>query len=254
MPQRAPVLQALLKQLVVQLQELPSAGIRLNPFTAPSTTEPRLQAVRNIIGQIRLGVDERNRLRGASEFTLTDAAIQHQLLQMLDQYATFQTLDSDLSSAYRAASLAENIYWCRSQQQGGKLLVLAHNNVVAATGTTAQLLRATYGPEYVTLGTAFATGSFLTDNGFGGKPTVTPAVAAMPGSYEYYFQTAKLPLSYLDLRAPALLPGTQWLYQNLLLRDVGHSPTPSTFLRHEIRREFDALLFIPVSTPLQAVP
>jgi erythromycin esterase len=253
-PQRAPALQAQLDQLASQLRELPTAGIRLNPFTSPGTTEPRLLAVRNTIREIRLSFDERNRLRAGSELTLADAAIQHQLLQELEQYATLQTLDPDLAPAYRAASLAENIYWCRSQQPGGKLLVLAHNNVVAATGTTTQLLRAAYGPEYVTLGTAFATGSFRTDDGLGGKLAVTPAAAAVPGSYEYYFQTAKLPLSYLDLRTPALTPGTHWLYQNLLLRDVGHSPAPTSFRRHDLRREFDALLFIPASTPLKSVP
>ncbi|WP_167855238.1 erythromycin esterase family protein [Hymenobacter wooponensis] len=253
LPQRAPVPQAQLEQLASQLRELPTAGIRLNPFTMPGTTEPRLLAVRNTIREVRQGFDERNRLRAGAELPLADAAIQRQLLQQLEQYTTLQTLDPDLVPAYRGASLAENIYWCRTQQPSGKLLVLAHNTVVAATGTAGQLLRATYGPEYVTLGTAFATGSFRTDDGQGGKLTVTPAAAAVPGSYEYYFQTAKLPLSYLDLRTPALMPGTQWLYQNLLLRDVGHSLAPVSFFHHDLRREFDALLFIPATTPLQTI-
>ncbi|TGE06367.1 erythromycin esterase family protein [Hymenobacter fodinae] len=253
LPPRWVELQTQLDQLTAQLRELPTAGIRLNPFTAPSTTEPRLVAIQNTLRNIRYSVEEHNRLRAGSELTLGDATLLRQLIQELEQYTTFLTLDPDLAQAYRAASLAENIYWCRSQQPGSKLLLLAHNNVVAATGTTGQLLRATYGPEFVTLGTAFGIGSFRTDDGLGGKFAVAQAPAPALGSYEHYFQTAKLPLSYLDLRTPPLSPSTQWLYQNLLLRDVGHAAPATPFLRHDLRREFDVLVFIPASTPLQAV-
>lgn len=255
LPERATALRARLEELDRQLQQLPAAAIRLNPFTEPGKTAPQLTAARAALQQIRTALDEQNRLSGS--LLLPEAALQRQLLVLLEQFAGQHTLDLDLTATYRANTLAENIHWLHQQAPGGRLAVLAHNTVLAATNGTGQRLRATYGPDYVALGTAFNAGSFRTEiraeNGTASFRTAV-APAAEPGSYEYYFQAARLPLTYLNLRTASLTAGTQWLHQNLLLRDVGYTLPPTQFLRHDLRREFDALLFLPATTALQLLP
>ncbi|RSK44325.1 erythromycin esterase family protein [Hymenobacter perfusus] len=251
LPERATALRAQLNELGRQLHQLSAAAIRLNPFTEPGKTAPQLTAARAALQQIRTALDEQNRLSGS--LLLPEAALQRQLLVLLEQFAGQHTLDLDLSATYRANTLAENIHWLHQQAPGGRLAVLANNTVLAATNGTGQRLRATYGPDYVALGTAFNAGSFrTTDGGAGFRTAVAPA--AEPGSYEYYFQAARLPLSYLNLRTVGLTAGTQWLHQNLLLRDVGYTLPPTQFLRHDLRREFDAVLFLPTTTALQMLP
>ncbi|MET4107482.1 erythromycin esterase family protein [Hymenobacter sp. UYP22] len=255
LPERATALRGRLDELGRQLQQLPAAAIRLNPFTEPGQTTAQLTAARATLQQVHTALEEQNRLSGS--LLLSEAALQRQLLLLLEQFAGLHTLDSDLTTTYRANTLAENIYWLHQQAADGRLAVLAHNSVLAATNGTGQRLRATYGPDYVALGMAFGAGNFRTairaENGTAGfRPAV--AAAAEPGSYEYYFQAARLPLSYLNLRTAGLAPGTQWLHQNLLFRDVGYALPSMQFLRHDVRREFDAVLFLPTTTALQSLP
>lgn len=251
LPERATTLRTRLDELGRQLQQLPAADIRLNPFTEPGKIDARLTAARATLQQIHSALEEQNRLGGS--LLLPEVALQRQLLVLLEQFTGQHTLDPDLTATYRANALAENIHWLHQQAHGGMLAVLAHNNLLAATNGTGQRLRATYGPDYVALGTAFSTGSFRTEN-VGASFRTAVAPAAEPGSYEYYFQAARLPLSYLNLRTADLSAGTQWLYQNLLLRDVGYMLPLTQFLRHDLRREFDAVLFLPTTTALQMLP
>ncbi|SNR61397.1 erythromycin esterase family protein [Hymenobacter mucosus] len=253
LPRTATALHTQLEQLGQQLQALPGAGIRLNPFTEPTKTDPRLTLVRTTLQNVRAGLEERVRLQAGGGLMLEEAAIQQQLLLELEQYVTLQTLDLELAPTYRATSLAQNIHWLHSQPNSATLIVLAHNHVLDATATTGRLLRATYGPNYVALASAFGRGSFRTTDPQG-RFAMAEAATAEPGSYEYYFRTATTTPILLDLRHPSLSPGTQWLYQNLLLRDVEHTVPRSTFLRHDLRREFDALLYLPTSTPLRSIP
>lgn len=251
LPERATALRTELDQLGKQLLVLPAAGIRLNPFTEPGKTDPRLTAARTVLQALRSSFTEYTRLSSAA--SLPETATSYYLLQLLEQYLGQHTLEPELAAGYVANSLAENLHWLHGQPNGGRMVVLAHNNVVAATAGTGQRLRATYGPEYLALGAAFGKGSFRAQDE-AGKFSTAQAAAAEPGSYEYYFQAAQLPACYLDLRRPDLTAGTQWLYQNLLLRDVGREAPPTPFLRHDLRREFDAVVFLPTSSPLWAVP
>ncbi|RSK48911.1 erythromycin esterase family protein [Hymenobacter rigui] len=251
LPERATALRARLDDLGRELQQLPAAAIHLNPFTEPGKTDARLTAAQAALQQVGMALEKQNRLSGS--LLLSEVALQRQLLLLLEQFAGQHTLDPDLADTYRANTLAENIHWLHQQAPDSRLMVLAHNTVLAATNGTGQRLRATYGPDYVALGMAFNAGSFRMENGTAGFRTAV-APAAEPGSYEYYFQAARLPLSYLNLRAVPLTPATQWLHQNLLLRDVGYALPLTQFLRHDLRREFDAVLFIPATTALQPLP
>ncbi|MCA8830931.1 erythromycin esterase family protein [Hymenobacter pini] len=246
LPEHATGLRTQLRDLGQQVQQLSTAGIRLNPFTEPGANDARLTAVRAALQQLRTVLDEHNRLR--SPLLLPDDALLRHGLQFLEQFAEYTTLDPELADRYRANLRAENVYWLQQQAPGQRLVLLAHNNVLAATEGTGQRLRATYGPAYVGIGTAFGAGSFRAGT-TGSSPQTVAATPATPGSYEAYFQTAGLPLSFLNLRPVTLTAGTQWLHQNLLLRDVGVSASPTQFLRHDLRREFDAVLYLPTSSP-----
>ncbi|WP_185817025.1 erythromycin esterase family protein [Hymenobacter metallilatus] len=251
LPERATTLRNWLDELGRQLQQLPAADIRLNPYTEPGKTDTRLTTVRATLQRVRMALNEQNRLSGS--LLLPEVDLQRQLLLLLEQFVGQHTLDPDLSGTYRANALAENIHWLHQQAGGRQLAVLAHNSVLAATDGSGQRLRATYGSGYVALGMVFNTGTFRTMDGNAGFRTAV-AAAAGPGSYEHYFQAARLPLSYLNLRSADLSAGTQWLYQNLLLRDVGHALPLTQFLRHDLRREFDAVLFLPSTTALPPLP
>ncbi|AHJ98413.1 erythromycin esterase family protein [Hymenobacter swuensis] len=254
LPKRTGTLSSQLTLLEKQLRELPAAELRLNPFTQPGPPDARLLAVRATLRELRAALDENSRLSARSDLLLTEVALQRQLFQVLEQYVTLQTLDPELTPAYQAAAIAENTYWVHSQPEGGRLVILAHNNVLATTGGTGQRLRAAYGPGYLAVGQLLGAGSLRTNDAAAGPFRSAPVAAPEPGSYEYYFRAAGLKPALLPLRPVPLTPATQWLYQNLLLRDVGHTPLPNSFLRHDLRREFDAVLFLPVTTPLQPIP
>lgn len=243
-----------------QLRDLPDAGLALNPLQQPAKSDPRLDAVRRLLAEVHAAYDVPAKLRGGYGAAPTELAALTQLLRMAEQFSVYQTLDSQLRFNYRAACLAENVQWARAQADGGRVVVWANNNQVSTYDrdylTLGQCLRQQYSTNYVVVGLAFHEGSFRAL-----RPEDPPAfftASAMPaalGSYEHYFHAAALPApaTLLDLRSPDLLPGTQWLYENLLLRDGALKPYPQPFSRHSLRREFDALLYLLKSTPAQAV-
>ncbi|WP_426492488.1 erythromycin esterase family protein [Hymenobacter sp. 102] len=250
LPERATALRTQLQALGQLLQQLPAAGIRLNPFTDPAATDVRLTAARTALQQLRTALGEQNRLH--TDLTLPDEAAQRYALQLLEQFVGLTTLDAELAGGYRANLLAENVYWVQQQAAGQRLLLLAHNAALAATTGTGQRLRAAYGPAYVAVATTFGAGRIRAEAP-GAGATVAAAPPA-PGSYEAFFQAGNMPGSFLNLRTVTLGAGTQWLHQNLLLRDAAWPLPPTQFLRHDLRREFDAVLYLPATTPAAALP
>ncbi|MDF7813036.1 erythromycin esterase family protein [Hymenobacter sp. YC55] len=243
-----------------QLRELPDLQIALNPLQQPTKSDPRLDAVRRVLTEVRTAYDVSAKLRGNYGALPAEAAALTQLLRVAEQFSVWQTLDSQLRINYRAACLAENVQWARAQADGGRVVVWANNAQLSTYDRDYQplgeFLRRQFGAGYVNVGLAFHEGSFRAlrpEN----PPAFFTAVAAPSavGSYEQYFHAAGLPApaTLLDLRSPTLLPGTQWLHENLLLRDGALKPYTQPFSRHSLRREFDALLYLPKSTPAQAV-
>ncbi|UYZ59649.1 erythromycin esterase family protein [Hymenobacter latericus] len=256
-PAKRTDLHALLTRIENQVKELRRSESPLNPFAADSRPGAALQALRSQLAELRGGFEMQSKLRDDTD--LPDVAWQRQMLHLIEQYSTFISLKKVFGSAYRDACMAENVHWLRGQLAGAKVAVWAHNAHVAAEGEGAERnlgewLRRAYGPAYFAVGMAFHEGSFRAEDQSTSTFVRAEATAAPVGTYEYYFHAAKLPLSLLDVRSPALAPGTQWLYQNLLLRDVGIFESKAPFNRHNLRREFDALIFMPRSSPALAAP
>ncbi|HEX8427295.1 erythromycin esterase family protein [Hymenobacter sp.] len=248
----------LLAALQSQLQGLTDAEIALDPFQQPEKSDPRLDAVRKLLAAVHSAYDVPAKLRGGYGATPAEAAALAQLLRVAEQFSVLHTISSGLRPHYRAACLAENVQWARTQADGGRVVVWANNNQIAMNDidylTAGQCLRRQYGLGYVAVGLAFHEGTFraLRPNNPPAFFTAT-AVPSAAGSYENYFHSAALPAALLDVRTLNLTPGTQWLFENLLLRDGALSSYPQPFSRHSLRREFDALLYVPKSTPATAV-
>lgn len=248
----------LLTTLQRQLRELPNAGISLDYLQNSPQTDPRLETVRRLLAEVHAAFDGAAKLRQGYGAVPTEAAALTQLLRQAEQYSVVQTMSSRFRSGYRAACLAENVEWARTQANGKGVAVWSHNTNLKTydldDATPGEFLRRYYGSGYVAVGFLFHEGSFRALPAT--EPPVFVTATAAPasvGSYEHYFRAATLPAAFLDLRTPGLAPGTQWLYENLMFRDGTLRPYDQPFSRHIIRREFDALLYVPKSTPATAV-
>lgn len=237
-----PFLTTRYQQLAALLPELARGAIRANPLAEAEV--PALHDVRRLTGEVRVYQEWRSRLVRSGETDLLRLADQAQQLRLLEQYATFATLPLELAGAYRDACMAENVTWLAGRAPGGKLVVWAHNAHVAGQGAErplGQWLRATYGTAYVALGLTFAQGEYLAEGATGFY--AARAQPAGPGTYEAYFRATNAPGLVLDLRPLQLQPATAWLFRNLRLRDIGIRENTQNFLPHNVRQEFDALIY-----------
>ncbi|MBD2714325.1 erythromycin esterase family protein [Microvirga sp. STR05] len=248
----------LLTTLQRQLRALADAGISLNYLQNAQQTDPRLETVRRLLAEVRAAFDGPAKLRRGYGATPAEAAALSQLLRQAEQYSVVQTMSSRFRFSYRAACLAENVEWARTQANGKGVAVWSHNTHLKTYDqddtTLGEVLRRYYGAGYVAVGLLFHEGSFRALPSTEPPAFVTATAApSSVGSYEHYFRAATLPASFLNLRTPDLAPGTQWLYENLLFRDGTLRPYEQPFSRHSLRREFDALLYVPKSTPAVVV-
>ena len=238
---------AQLTTLEKQLVDLDTKQLHDNPYL-PTYRKPAL------LGQIHTLLQElrTNPLRYRNT-SLAQLAWHDQLLHLLEQYSTWLTLAFDVAPDYQAACQAENVRWLDQQLPSHKLALWGHNNFVGKEAGVGSWLTTTYGVGYFALGMTFHQGIFT---GYTeGKGLLATAQPSYPGTYEAYFHAAQLPLALLDLRHLALNAATNgWLFQRLLLRDVALKDTPYNFNRHDLRREFDAVLFIDASSAALPVP
>ncbi|OON65628.1 erythromycin esterase family protein [Hymenobacter sp. CRA2] len=247
-----------LSELQRRLRELEAADLRLNLLKKPDDTSPLLTDVRRLLAELRAAYDVPAKLSSQYHPLPNEAAVLPQLLRAAEQYSLYHALPGGLSPSYRYACLAENLQWARAQASGGKAVVWSHNETLSTYNrddeTLGMQLRRQYGPDYLAVGLVFHEGSFraLRSDDPPAFITATAAPSAV-GSYEHYFRAAALPTALLDVRTPDLMPGTQWLFENLLLREGALKAYAQPFSRHSLRREFDALLYVPKSTPAQAV-
>jgi erythromycin esterase-like protein len=185
-----------------------------------------------------------------------EAALLPQLLRVAEQFSLYHTLAASLRPSYRAACLAENLQWARQQAAGGKAVVWSHNESLATYNrddeTLGMQLRRQYGADFLAVGLAFHEGTFRALRAEEPPAFVTATAApSAVGSYEHYFRAAALPAALLDIRTPDLMPGTQWLFENLQFREGTLKAYTQPFDSHSLRREFDALFYLPKSTPAQ---
>jgi len=252
--------QSRLRELATVLAQIPpnGGGPAIDLFQTPhQPTDAHLQTLLHLTRELRTGLDTRFKLVRTPDWTARQQARFLFELHRLEQGATFRRLPLRQGGDYRDACMAENVGWL-SQNLGlngtpTKLAVWAHNAHVATSAQRqrplGEWLRDNFGPFYVSLGFAFGQGSYAAEGG-----RTFHAVAAQPaptGSYEAWFQATKLPAFVLDMRRLELNDANAWLFQQQQFRDIGIQEAAQNFVSHELRQEFDAVLFLQESRAAQ---
>ncbi|MBC6608810.1 erythromycin esterase family protein [Hymenobacter sp. BT188] len=252
--------QTRLRELAAVLAQIPRSGggPAIDLFQTPhQPDDARLQTLLRLTRELRTGLDTRFKLVRSPDWTARQQARFLFELRRLEQGATFRRLPLRQGSDYRDACMAENVVWL-SQHLGlngtpAKLAVWAHNAHVATFAQRqrplGEWLRDRFGPLYLSLGFAFGQGSYAAEGG-----RTFHSVAAQPapaGSYEAWFQAAKLPAFVLDMRRLERNDDNAWLFQQQEFRDIGIQEASQNFASHELRSEFDAVLFLQESKAAQ---
>ncbi|MDO1451698.1 erythromycin esterase family protein [Rhodocytophaga aerolata] len=238
-----------LKPLVGQLKTEPSQrNVRLQKKdTLLTTIEALLQLIRD-----RLEVAKLRDL-----VSLDELAWLKQNERLIYQYVTLQNMPDKYN--YRDACMAENLHWTLNRHKGEKVAIWAHNNHIAKQGKEFIIpmgarLKREYGDAYFAAGFSFHQGSYraIEDN----QLAQVKAQVSYPGSYEYYFHSLgmhkqNIPATLLPLQGLSLKEENKWLFERLFFRDIGAVAAGQeyNFTRHELKKEFDALLYIHQSTP-----
>ena len=251
-----------LRELTTTVAALPAGGgADFDPFQHPDQpADARLQTLRRLLNELRAGLDTRAKLvRQPGELTpAAQTGFLHNL-RLLEQGATFRCLPLKLGADYRDACMAENVAWLSqnlSPNPNGaptKLAMWAHNAHVAISAQgqrpMGEWLKTSFGAGYLALGFAFGQGSYTAEGG--GRMYTASAQPATPGTYEAWFQAANVPAFVLDMRRLELTDDNAWLFQQQRFRDIGIQESSRNFRPHELRSEFDAVLFQRISTPAQ---
>ncbi|MGI4741395.1 MAG: erythromycin esterase family protein [Janthinobacterium lividum] len=247
-----------LRQLAQLLATYPHPSDE-DPNLPQHPDQPRdslLVPLRRLLAELSAGLDTRAKLgRPTSPAQL---ARQHYYLRLVGQGATWRRLSGDNAFNYRQACLAENVqYLSQSDAAASRLLVWASNGSVAHVLSPeerpmGEWLRATFGSGYVALGVVLGQGSFAA-RAPSGQWAPAHLAAAQPGSYEAWLRTGPGAF-WLPLKKLTLTETNAWLFQNQLLREIGYGAVRNQFMVHSLRSEFDAVLFLPGSTPVRLLP
>ncbi|MGI4737411.1 MAG: erythromycin esterase family protein [Janthinobacterium lividum] len=234
-----------------------SLDLRLHPDQAQDSLLPQ---VRRLTAELAAGLDTRAKVQSGSPPSLRTLARQRYYLRLVEQGATLRRLPPDFADNYRAACLAENVQYL-SQHEGPaggspKLVIWAHNQQIAnsagAEHSLGQWLRATHGTNYFALGLALGQGQYTSENA-NDQRVATPLETAPPGSYEAWLRTGP-PAFLVGLTKLELGAANAWIFQQQLLRDVSTLTVRHQFGLHDLRGEFDAVVFLRDSTPAHFLP
>jgi erythromycin esterase len=122
--------------------------------------------------------------------------------RLIQQYEQKIAVEGVSSSAVRDRAMAENVVWIRNQVgPNGKVVLWAHDGHINNTaGYMGGYLRAAYGSDYISLGFAFAEGSFNAV-GFNGEGLKSWHTAAVPSnSIEAFFSATNKSALLFDAR------------------------------------------------------
>lgn len=160
-----------------------------------------------------------------------------------------------LDPSVRDADMATNIQWIVDQAPPGTRVVLwAHNEHISRqAGAMGSYLAARYGKDYLPLGFAFDNGNYNAVGPLGlGAYAAAPS---FPGSIEYVFHETGMSPFLLDLRAASVGdPGSDWLFNDMMFRNIGAIVVDGFDVTHTLTRDFDALIYFEQSTPSTLLP
>lgn len=172
----------------------------------------------------------------------------------------FDAPDGQVSFELRDRAMAENITWLLSQEGSArKMVVWGHNGHIARGAPPRNMgehLHKVYGPRYLSVGFAFAEGSF---QAMGGEPIALREFTVGPppeSDLSNALTRAGCERCYLDLRRAPRGEVSDWLHASQPVRDIG-----ALFLSEEdmttpvrLAESYDALIFIRKTTRARPLP
>ncbi|WP_420459555.1 erythromycin esterase family protein [Neolewinella sp.] len=204
---------------------------------------------RTVISERHRGIFDRifGELRPAVDSLATTQHERQWLQQMVTLLEQFTTPGDH---AVRDRAMADNVSWIHDYFPGSKLVLWAHNeHVTTRTAAMGHHLRQTHGPDYLSVGFTFYSGSYTAS----GPETLGPypAEQAYPRTLEYLLAAIEEPLFFLDLRALRrdTSPYASWLHQPQGFRQVGTIKPTLEFGLVDVLADYDILIFVRESTP-----
>lgn len=165
-----------------------------------------------------------------------------------------QCLEVLTGEVTRDECMARNVEWLLSHSPPGtKVALWAHNaHVARQSGSLGGYLARRHGAGLFTLGFTFHEGHFnaIRED----RVQTNEAVPGIEGSAEAIFHAAGLPSFLLDMRkASSRDPASGWLGGELLFRSIGTLATDGFHVAN-IRRQYDAVVFVDRGTPSTLLP
>ncbi|MGB3150895.1 MAG: erythromycin esterase family protein, partial [Maribacter sp.] len=163
----------------------------------------------------------------------------YQHVRIIEQYV------AQTSYMIRNKFMAENLLWIKSQNQGSKIAVWAHNGHIQRTmHGMGNYLSDSLANDYVAVGFAFYGGTYTAT----GKNGLTTYQAQGPynGTFEKFFGSIDVPIFIIDLRSVKEQKPmhAKWLLEKLDFRQVGSMKLESEFYETDISEDYDLIIFI----------
>ncbi|WP_312993541.1 erythromycin esterase family protein [Chryseobacterium flavum] len=146
--------------------------------------------------------------------------------------------------------MAENIKWLKENYLNSKVIVSAHNYHTAKLNSDRMgyWINETYADDFVNFGFAFYEGAYSAS--IDGKLGTYNSEQAGPGTLEYKLNSLNIPIFILDLKAIRKDNNKlgNWILEDILFRKTGSGTDKNEFLKTNVAKSFDYLIFINKST------
>lgn len=165
--------------------------------------------------------------------------------------ATFYKSDSATSS-FRDSCMASNfIDYVDKQEESEKFVLWAHNLHINRLPRRMGAYIGTYFREqYFPIGLCFNTGSYLARDIHSMKNlTRHTSFSAISHSIEWYFHLAQEKIFFFNLKNIGNIPQSQFLDRPMFMRQIGDIGTKYSFFPTQLKRDYDALIFIDSINP-----
>ncbi|MGI9581244.1 erythromycin esterase family protein [Chryseobacterium sp. RRHN12] len=146
--------------------------------------------------------------------------------------------------------MAENIKWLKENYLNSKVIVSAHNYHIAKLNSDRMgyWINEAYADDFVNFGFAFYEGTYSAS--IDGKIGTYNSEKAGPGTLEYRLNSLNIPIFILDLKAIRKDNNKlgNWILEDILFRKTGSGTDKNEFLKTNVAKSFDYLIFINKST------
>ncbi|UTX50562.1 erythromycin esterase family protein [Chryseobacterium sp. MA9] len=146
--------------------------------------------------------------------------------------------------------MAENVKWLKENYLNSKVIVSAHNYHIAKLNSDRMgyWVNEMYGQDFVNFGFAFYEGTYSAS--IDGKLGTYTSETAGSGTLEYKLNSLNIPIFILDLKAIRKDDNKlgNWILKDILFRKTGSGTNKNEFIKTNVAKSFDYLIFINKST------